>query len=130
MGWIAKDDTAAEEPDPVAVALPPDIVIEVIMPLMVMVVVIPFMVMVVIMALPMLLIPPELLELLNASWSVTIATRPVAFLQPEPTVVFIPETKLTVEHWENVNCSSTPDHTPLERSDDIPGKAFHPARPP
>lgn len=32
------------------------------------------------------------------SWLVMLAVRPVAFVQPEPTVVFEPATKLTTAH--------------------------------
>lgn len=37
--------------------------------------------------------------LVKALWSVMLAVNPVAFVQAEPTVVLLPETKLTAAHW-------------------------------
>lgn len=36
----------------------------------------------------------------NVFWLVTLAVRPVTLLQPEPTEVFVPATKLTAEHYD------------------------------
>ena len=38
---------------------------------------------------------------------VKLAVRPVAFVQPEPTVMFMPETKFTAAHWRKSQYRST-----------------------
>jgi hypothetical protein len=35
----------------------------------------------------------------NMFWLVTVAVKPVTLLQPNPTELFVPATKLTAEHY-------------------------------
>lgn len=41
----------------------------------------------------------------NIFWLVTVAVRPVTLVQPDPTELFIPATKLTAEHYDGVRVS-------------------------
>lgn len=62
----------------------------------------------------------------NVLWLVMVAVKPVTFLQPDPTELFVPATKRTVAHYDEYKSAQTLSTWWRKSSGSVPGTIPHP----